>query len=101
MSKTPEGFAFDECGISPDPVIAGILLRQDTTSDAVLTVTTRRFRAPFIDLLDENNCIHANPFLGDLGAGESARLRGSIHVLRGSLEEVLEEVAARESIPLP
>ena len=103
MAKTEDGFSFDMCGISPDRVTAGIILRQSKDGDQVLAATARRFRAVFADLSDSpkgSQCLHVNPTAGDLLMGETAVLRGAMFVLKGKVEEVAREVARRRSIPL-
>ncbi len=99
MPKTKDGFAFDECGISPEPVTAGLVLRQAKNSDTFIAVASRRFRNIFMDI-QSNNCIHVNPSAGDLLAGETATLHGSLYLLKGSRTEVAAEAAKREKIPL-
>ena len=103
MAKTADGFSFDMCGISPDRVTAGIILRQSKEGDQVLAATARRFRAVFADLSDSpkgSQCLHVNPTAGDLLIGETAVLQGAMFVLKGRVEEVAREVARRRSIPL-
>ena len=103
MAKTEDGFSFDMCGISPERVTAGIILRESKDGDQVLVATARRFRAVFADLSDSpkgSQCIHVNPSAGDLLIGETAVLHGAMFVLRGTVEEVAREVARRRSIPL-
>ena len=96
--RTEEGFGFDECGISPQRVTAGIVLRRAAEGEAVLAVAARRFRSVFMDLGDDHNCIHANPWSGDLAAGGVTEWRGVLYLLRGSVEDVAAEVAKREGI---
>jgi hypothetical protein len=103
MARTEDGFSFDMCGISPDRVNAGVILRQSKKGDRVLAATARRFRAVFADLSDSpkgSQCLHVNPTAGDLLMGETAVLRGAMFVLKGKVEEVAREVARRRSIPL-
>lgn len=47
---------------------------------------------------DDHNCIHANPWSGDLAAGGVTEWRGVLYLLRGSVEDVAAEVAKREGI---
>ena len=99
MLRSKEHFAFDDLGISPDRAVAGLILRQAREGDLVLAVASRRFRAVFLDLSEANNCLHANPFAGDLMAGEVSELKVALYLLHGSLEDVAFEAAKRSALP--
>ena len=101
MPRTSDGFAFDECGISPDRVVAGMVLRQATEGDLVLAAVSRAFRSIFMVLGEEHNCLHANPSAGDVLAGQVSEFNGSIYLLHGLIEDVAAEIAEREGIRLP
>ena len=101
MPRTSDGFAFDECGISPDRVVAGMVLRQAMEGDLVLAVVSRRFRSTFMVLSEGYNCLHANPSAGDVLAGQVSEVKGSIYLLHGRVEDVAAEIAEREGIRLP
>ena len=98
IPRTEEGFAFDECGVSPDPLDAGIVLRESLDGRHVLAVGASSFRSVFMDLGLQNNCIHVNPLAGDVPAGGRATLRGWVYLRAGGVAETALDVARAEGI---
>lgn len=98
IPRTEDGFAFDECPVSPDQVVAGIVLRQSEDARHVLVVGAAGFRSVFMDLGVANNCVHVNPLAGDLQAGGKATLRGWVQLRAGTVADVAPDVARAEGI---
>ena len=103
MPRTEEGFNFGECGISPQQVVGGIVLRECVDGKETLVVFTRKHRAVFLDISELNNCIHAEPAAGDLARGECASMEGSMRFVEGSASEVADRILAGQlyEIDLP
>ena len=101
MPRTGEGFAYDECGISADKVVAGLVVRESKERRHVLAVACRLFHNVFVDLGIQNNCVHVNPSAGDLPSGESATIRAAVCIRCGSLTDVASLVCREAGIILP
>ena len=92
LPRTENGFLLDECGVSSNRVINGIVLRQSRNGKRVLVAMASKFRGIFMDMGESNNCIHANPSAGFVAAGETVNLQGALLMIEGTLEEVAKKL---------
>jgi hypothetical protein len=101
LPKVADGFKYDMCGISPNRINRGLSLRLAQKENQALVMTARRFRAIFVDMSDSpkgSQCVHVDPSAGDLPRGEAAVLRGSLFLVKGTLQEVTQEAIRRQDL---
>lgn len=77
--------------ISRDLVASPLIIRQSPNQESLVAVCFRHYYGLFYDCHPENNCIHSEPYIGDLEAGESRTIRGHLYWLKGGIGEVVEK----------
>jgi hypothetical protein len=75
--------------ISRDRVSSPLIIRQSADKQALFAVCFRHYYGLFYDCASENNCIHSEPYLGDLQAGETRTVDGHLYWLKGAIADVV------------
>ena len=80
--------------ISRDRPVSPLILRTRNDGRGVLGVCYRHWYGLFADCHQDNNCIHSEPYVGDLEAGATASITGHVYWLKGGIHDAIER--ARE-----
>jgi len=87
--------------ISRDRPVSPLILRTSKDGRGVLGVCYRHWYGLFADCHQDNNCIHSEPYVGDLEAGATATSTGHVYWLKGGIHNAIERSRALDRVSVP
>lgn len=89
------------CPISQDKVASPLIVRHNEAGDAALAVCYRHYYGLFYDCHQKNNCIHSEPYIGDLESGQTHTLDGHIYWMKGTVADVAAKARRMDNVWVP
>ena len=92
----------DSGGICPDRVLNGLVVRLGHDQQSLVGVCWKDAHHIWCGTASEReNCIHSDPFYGDLAPGETSVRSGHVYLMQSGLSAVLQRAAEKDDVPLP
>ncbi len=87
--------------ISQDRPVSPLIVRQSADGQALIAVCFRHWYGLFYDCHEKNNCIHSEPYVGDLESKQSSCFSGHLYWFAGSLDDIAAKARDLDGVWVP
>jgi hypothetical protein len=92
----------DHGGVCPDRVANGLVIRLGKDGESLLATCWRHVHHIWAGTAPEReNCIHSDPYFGDLEQGQAVVREGHVYLMQTDLEEVALRAAKMDNVWIP
>ena len=92
----------DGAGVCPQEVVNGLVVRLGNDNRSLIASCWDDVHHIWCGTADiRENCIHSDPFCGDLSPGQTVRRNGHIYLMQATLPEVVQRAGRDHPIKLP